>query len=36
MAMNFGLHENYKKILEYKDWRNFQKEVDKAVLSTNQ
>ena len=23
------------KVLEYKDWRNFQKVIDKAVLSAN-
>ena len=33
MVMNFGMHVNYKKVLEYKDWRNFQKVIDKAVTS---
>lgn len=23
------------KVLEYKDWRNFQKVIDKAILSAN-
>ncbi len=35
MEMNIGMHVNYKKVLEYKDWRNFQKVIDKAVLSAN-
>mgnify|MGYP004568680735 FL=1 len=32
MEMNIGMCE-LQKVLEYKDWRNFQKVIDKAVLA---
>ena len=35
MEMNIGMLENFQKVLEYKDWRNFRKVIDKAVLSAN-
>ena len=31
----FWLARELQKVLEYKDWRNFQKVIDKAVLSAN-
>ena len=31
----FWFARELKKVLEYKDWRNFQKVIDKAVLSAN-
>lgn len=33
--MNIGMLGNYKKVLEYKDWRNFNKVIDKAIISAN-
>ena len=30
MEMNIGMLENFQKILEYKDWRNFLKVLNKA------
>ena len=35
MAMNIGQPENYKKFLNIKDWRNFNKVIDKAIISSN-
>ena len=32
MEMNIGMCE-LQKVLEYKDWRNFQKVIDKTVLA---
>ena len=31
----YWLAKELSKVLEYKDWRNFQKVIDKAVLSAN-
>ncbi len=30
MEMNIGMLENFQKFLEYKDWRNFLKVLNKA------
>ncbi len=31
----FWFARELQKVLEYKDWRNFQKVIDKAILSAN-
>lgn len=31
----YRLARDIQKVLEYKDWRNFQKVIDKAVVSAN-
>lgn len=31
----YWLARELQKVLEYKDWRNFKKVIDKAVLSAN-
>ena len=34
-ANEYWYARELQKVLEYKDWRNFQKVIDKAVLSAN-
>ena len=35
MVMNIGMLENLQRVLEYKNWRNFNRVIDKAIISAN-
>ena len=35
MVTNIGMLENLQRVLEYKNWRNFNRVIDKAIISAN-
>ena len=35
MVMNIGMLENLQRVLEYKNWRNFNRVIDKSIISAN-
>ena len=35
MVTNIGMWENLQRVLEYKNWRNFNRVIDKAIISAN-